>query len=291
MKHKIGLVLGGGGGKGAFQVGVWKALCEYKLDKKISCMSGSSIGALNSVLFSQKNGEESYEIWSNLDMSIALSTRSIKDVISKKGLFSREGLKRLLHESLDLSLVSKCKRDLYVCATNIDDQVPTYFHINDEHVDTIESILLASSAIPVVFDRVSINDKRYMDGYKYANVPTKPLLDLGCHTLFVIDLNGTYVPNESELEYGARIISISSPYNSFGFAGGTLSFNQDTIQLRIEHGYHVAKQMIEHLRNEGVIAITLKEKIKKFFNRKKEFANFYYLKKEDIEHRINVKKK
>ena len=55
MKHKIGLVLGGGGGKGAFQVGVWKALCEYKLDKKISCMSGSSIGALNSVLFSQKN--------------------------------------------------------------------------------------------------------------------------------------------------------------------------------------------------------------------------------------------
>ena len=59
----------------------------------------------------------------------------------------------------------------------------------------------------------------------------------------------------------------------------------------MEHGYHVAKQMIEYLRNEGVIAITLKEKIKKFFNRKKEFANFYYLKKEDIEHKINIKKK
>lgn len=291
MKHKIGLVLGGGGGKGAFQIGVWEALCEYKLDKKITCISGSSIGALNAVLFSQKNGQEALDIWSNLDMSIALSTRSIKDVISKKGLFSRDGLLKLLRENIDLSLVGKCKRDLYVCATNIDDKVPTYFHINDESVETIESILLASSAIPVVFDKVSINEKRYMDGYKYANIPTKPLLDLGCKVLFVVDLNGMYTPSESELEYGARIISISSPYNSFGFASGVLSFRQETIQLRIEHGYNVAKQLIEHLRKEGVIAITLKEKIKKFFSRKKEFADFYCLDKDEIEHKINVKKK
>ena len=291
MKHKIGLVLGGGGGKGAFQIGVWKALCEYKLDKKISCISGSSIGALNTVLFSQKNAQEALDIWSNLDMGVALSTRSIKDVITKKGLFSRDGLKKLIHENLDLSLVNKCKRDLYICATNIDDQVPTYFHINDESVDTIESILLASSAIPVIFDRVSINEKRYMDGYKYANVPIKPLLELGCHTLFVVDLNGTYVPSEEELGYGARFISISSPFNAFGFASGTLSFRQETIQVRIEHGYYVARQMIEHLRKEGIIAITLKEKIKKFFSRKKEYANFYYLKKEEIEHQINIKKK
>ena len=206
-------------------------------------------------------------------------------------MFSREGLKRLLHENLDLSLVGKCKRDLYVCATNIDDKVPTYFHINDESVETVESILLASSAIPVIFDRVSINEKRYMDGYKYANVPTKPLLDLGCKVLFVVDLNGNYVPSEEELNYGARFISISSPYNVFGFATGTLSFRQEAIQIRIEHGYNVAKQLIEHLRKEGVIAITLKEKIKMFFSRKKIHANFYYLKKEEIEHKINVKKK
>jgi len=291
MKHKVGLVLGGGGGKGAFQVGVWEALCEYKLDKKITCISGTSIGALNTVLFSQKRGQESLEVWSNLDMSVALSTRSIKDVISKKGLFSREGLLKLLHEHVDLSLVGKCKRDLYVCATNISDKVPTYFHINEETVETVESVLLASSAIPVVFDKVSINDKEYMDGYKYANVPTKPLLDLGCKVLFVVDLNGNYTPSEEELSYGARIISISSPYNSFGFATGVLSFRQETIQLRIEHGYHVAKQMIEHLRKEGVIAVTLKEKIKKFFSRRKDLPNYYYLKKEDIEHKINVKKK
>ena len=289
-KHKIGLVLGGGGAKGAFQVGVWEALCEYKLDKKIDCISGNSIGALNAVLFSQKNVKECLEIWSNLDMSIALTSRTIKDMISKKGVFSRDGLKKLLNENVDLSLVSKAKRDIYIAATNINDDSPTYFHINDESRDTVEDILLASSAIPIVFDRVNIKDKTYMDGYKYSNVPTKPLLDLGCDVLFVVPLKGEYVPSEEELSYGTRIISFDSAYNAFGFATGTFSFKQETIQLRIEHGYNVAKQLIEHLRKEGVIAITLKEKIKMFFSRKK-LANYYYLRKEDIEHKIKVKKK
>ena len=106
MKHKIGLVLGGGGAKGAFQVGVWKALCEYKLNKKITCISGNSIGSLNSVLFSQKTVEECVDIWSSLDMSIALSSRSIKDIITKRGIFSRDGLKKLINEHLDLSNMS-----------------------------------------------------------------------------------------------------------------------------------------------------------------------------------------
>ena len=50
-RQKIGLVLGGGGGKGAYQIGVWKALKEYKIDKYINYLSGTSIGSLNSLLF------------------------------------------------------------------------------------------------------------------------------------------------------------------------------------------------------------------------------------------------
>ena len=49
MKYKIGLVLGGGGAKGAYQVGVLKALKEYKLLKHVKMVSGTSIGALNSI--------------------------------------------------------------------------------------------------------------------------------------------------------------------------------------------------------------------------------------------------
>ena len=51
---KIGLVLSGGGGKGAYELGVWKALKELNLNKYISVFSGTSIGAFNAALFADR---------------------------------------------------------------------------------------------------------------------------------------------------------------------------------------------------------------------------------------------
>ena len=61
---KIGLVLSGGGGKGAYELGVWKALKELNLNKYISVFSGTSIGAFNAALFAMDDLEkaEKYHI-------------------------------------------------------------------------------------------------------------------------------------------------------------------------------------------------------------------------------------
>ena len=48
---EYGLVLAGGGTKGAYQVGVWKALKELKIN--IKGIAGASIGSLNGALFLQ----------------------------------------------------------------------------------------------------------------------------------------------------------------------------------------------------------------------------------------------
>ena len=50
---KIGLVLAGGGARGTYQIGVWKALIELGIDKYIKVVSGTSIGAVNAMLFQQ----------------------------------------------------------------------------------------------------------------------------------------------------------------------------------------------------------------------------------------------
>ena len=55
---KIGLVLSGGGGKGAYELGVWKALKELNLNKYISVFSGTSIGAFNAALFAMDDLEK-----------------------------------------------------------------------------------------------------------------------------------------------------------------------------------------------------------------------------------------
>ena len=45
-QNGVGLVLSGGGGKGAYEIGVWQALDEYGASPSISSVSGTSVGAL-----------------------------------------------------------------------------------------------------------------------------------------------------------------------------------------------------------------------------------------------------
>ena len=47
---KIGIALSGGGARGAYQIGVWKALKEHGIDTKISAYAGASVGSLNAFL-------------------------------------------------------------------------------------------------------------------------------------------------------------------------------------------------------------------------------------------------
>ncbi|MBQ9521449.1 MAG: patatin-like phospholipase family protein [Oscillospiraceae bacterium] len=62
----IGLVLAGGGAKGAYQVGVWRALCESGLAAQVTGISGVSIGAINTPLFLRGDWREAYELWLQL---------------------------------------------------------------------------------------------------------------------------------------------------------------------------------------------------------------------------------
>ena len=50
----IGLVLSGGGAKGAYEVGVWKVLQEEGLSTRVKVISGTSVGAINAVLFATR---------------------------------------------------------------------------------------------------------------------------------------------------------------------------------------------------------------------------------------------
>ncbi|MBQ2080829.1 MAG: patatin-like phospholipase family protein, partial [Treponema sp.] len=49
--ENIGLCLSGGGAKGAYEIGVMKAIEEKNLSPNIKSISGTSVGALNGTLF------------------------------------------------------------------------------------------------------------------------------------------------------------------------------------------------------------------------------------------------
>lgn len=66
VERRIGLVLSGGGAKGAYEIGVWKALKRLGVISEIDGIFGTSVGALNAVLLDCRSVEAAEEIWNSL---------------------------------------------------------------------------------------------------------------------------------------------------------------------------------------------------------------------------------
>ena len=84
FEKKIGLVLPGGGARGAYQVGVLKAINEIKPDSNpFSIISGTSAGAINASLLASKS--ESFkeavellsDVWSNFKTNKVYRTDTV----------------------------------------------------------------------------------------------------------------------------------------------------------------------------------------------------------------------
>lgn len=280
MKNKIGLVLGGGGAKGAYQIGVLKALKEYKLLKKINCISATSIGALNSMKVLDQDLEGAEEIWRNMNKSIALSKSSILTKFKTKSIFSRDGFKKLAEEKIDFEKVKNSKIECYIIATPISKKVkdaPCEFCVNGKEKDEILNYLLASSAIPLVFESVTIDGIKYMDGFGVSNTPIETLKNKGCNIIFVVPLKETSDAKKYS-DDDTLIIDFVSASNDQGIKDGTLDFVAERCIERIDIGYKVAKDLIMQLVKKRIIAITWYQKIilgfkNKFSKKKRE--NYY----------------
>ena len=67
VSRSYALALEGGGAKGAYQIGAWKALREAGV--KIDAVAGTSVGALNGALIVMGDLEKAEAIWENIRYS------------------------------------------------------------------------------------------------------------------------------------------------------------------------------------------------------------------------------
>ena len=79
IKDGYGLVLGGGGGRGSYEIGVWKALEEYKDVIDIKAVSGSSVGALNAALYACGDLDKATQMWYDITNDRILSNKDIDE--------------------------------------------------------------------------------------------------------------------------------------------------------------------------------------------------------------------
>lgn len=199
-KQKIGLVLSGGGAKGAYEAGAFRALHELDIADKVCVVSGTSVGALNTLLFAMDNKELGERIWNRIDFRSVLAKAekqakkekdkddklsvlaTLKNLAGKENktaelygllmdvsrdedaMFTQDGLRDLLEICVDTDKIKARGRHLYACAYDIDGMCPRYFLLNDRPRSEMIDIVLASAAIPYVFPPVVIDGKQYADG-------------------------------------------------------------------------------------------------------------------------------
>ncbi|MBO7430237.1 MAG: patatin-like phospholipase family protein [Spirochaetia bacterium] len=233
FKRKIGLVFAGGGGKGSYELGVWKYLKEIGLTKKISVISGTSVGGLNAVLLSLCDYETAEWIWTTRLEGNILDVKSLKK--KEWALFSRSGLLKIIDEYVNLDDITTLKKKIYVTCYNVNGLRTESFCLNDCDIKTIKKLLCATSAIPVIFRGELIDGNYYIDGGVGDNVPIDPLLYEKCTDAIIVNLNRSYHVDYSN--YGINTIVIH-PSTSLGDGFfDMLDFSSEYVEKRLELGY------------------------------------------------------
>lgn len=280
----IGLVLAGGGAKGAYEVGVYKALKELEIVDNIKVISGTSIGSINALFFAMDDLKIIESSWNSLKYSQFLFLQENSSVLEKIknnntdnnllekirfcdiGLLSQEGIRNFIEEYIDMEAVKKSGKEIYVNAYNVDKEKPEYFKLNDFSEEEIKERVLASCAVPHLFKPIVINGMRYADGginsplyskNNVDNVPIYPIKSYDCDIIIVVHLSYKNNIDRNGLE-NSRIIEIypSTPLEIINGIG-TINIKKDTIEHNIELGYRdamviIAPMIIDILKGRSI---------------------------------------
>ena len=207
LSREYGLVLEGGGAKGSFQIGAWRALREAGI--KIKGVSGVSVGALNGALICMDDPEKAEDIWHNINYSAVMdfnmntgsileTAEEIKKLIKDRGV-DITPLKKLLHETVDEEKIRNSHCELFATTFSVSDMKLLNIDVKSASEGKMEEILLASAFFPV-FKTEKLSGKLYTDGGGFNNVPLDVLVDRGYQDVIVVRIYGPGYDREKKVK-------------------------------------------------------------------------------------------
>ena len=260
LTKEYGIVLEGGGAKGSYQIGAWKALKEAGL--RIRGIAGVSVGSLNGALICMDDLEKAEYIWENISYSKVMDvdddmmesvkkwdlkaidlrqiTEEAKRILKDKG-FDITPLKQLIDSSIDEEKIRSSDRELYITTYSVTDHQLLTLEVNDIPEGEIGDMLLASAYFPA-FKNQKLKGRRYMDGGGWNNVPVNVLLDQGYEDILVIRIYGLGFDSE-------KVTEIPDEVNVYHIAprqdlGGILEFDKKQARKNMTLGYYDAKRLL-----------------------------------------------
>lgn len=186
---KRALVLSGGGGRGAYHVGVLRFLEEHEWLPDV--VVGTSIGAVNGAALA--SGHTANSLWA---LWRKLRTKHVQkpnwNPFSSVSLLDTSPLRdTLLNEGwVDFKRINdpeKTAVHLRITATEISTGLLQIFSnsLNNKTEITVDHIL-SSCSIPLIYPHTSLGETKYWDGAVVANTPLSAAIATGAEEIFVV---------------------------------------------------------------------------------------------------------
>lgn len=244
----LGVCLGGGGTKGSYQLGAWRALKELNIDFDI--ITGVSIGSLNAAMMIEDNIEKCSKLWSSVQ-----STNIIKDGFDieevnlikiiqqpsfkpfiKNYIKDKDStilpFKEMVNTYVDYNKIRNSKKKFGVILSSFPlRKIEEVYMNNLNDIDMFNAFISSCSVFPV-FPVASFQNKQYIDGGYSDNLPIDFTFKLGASKVIAIDLDDKVTHNNY----------LKNPYVSYIYPkwelGSFLHFNQSIIQKNMILGYY-----------------------------------------------------
>ena len=237
------LVLSGGGAKGAYEIGVWKAL--RKLNIKFDIVTGTSIGAINGAFVVQNKYYRAKRIWLSKDINkyfgedfVKLNNNKkalkiySKNIINRKGI-DTEGFTKFLKSNINTDKLYNSNIKYGIITYDLKNFRPKYItKENTDEKDIIDYIVASGSAYPAL-DIKKVKDKPFVDGGYFDNLPINFAIDLGADEIIAVDLQAIGLKRETkDKNIKINLIKPSTDLGNF------LVFDKDMNRRNFNLGYN-----------------------------------------------------
>ncbi len=178
LKPKIALALGGGAAKGFAHVGVIRVLEQNGIVPDI--VTGTSAGSIVGAIYASGVDGEALRY-----RALRINESDLRDfTFSTSGFLKGEKLAALVNQQVDGKKIEQLSRRFGAVVTDLDSGARVVLKSGDTG-----TAVRASAAIPNVFQPVTINGRRYVDGGLTSPVPVIAAREMGADIVIAVDIS------------------------------------------------------------------------------------------------------
>lgn len=245
------LVLSGGGSKGSYQIGVWKALKELNI--KYDIITGTSSGALNGAFMVQKNYKKAVKVWKkiNLKMLFGEDINNKENDLEVYKMYSKhffkyggtdvKELEKIIKKSLNHNKFYKSKINFGLITYNISNKEPIQLQKKDIAKDLLDDYLMASASCFPAFQKKDIKGEEHIDGGYYDNLPINLAIDMGADEIIAVDLNAPGIKRLPKKKIKITYIKPKNKLTNF------LNFYEQGTKNNMKLGYNDTMKVFNRL--------------------------------------------